>query len=889
MTITSANRKAGPYLGNGVTTAFPFEFKVFKKEDVAVTFTDVNGTDDVLTLDSDYSVTLNSDQDNDPGGTITYPRVGSSLPNLQTGEKLTLSGGLAYTQPTDLPNLSPYFPEVVEDALDRAEIQIQQIKEIADRAIKISVSDTPLTPLPSAPARANTVIGFDALGNVTTLPIPSSIGAGDRIPQTFVAGVDFNPGVTTQLVLARAPGAPGNLELFFDPLFQGFDQWSVDGTLLTFASPIPIGVTKIFAYIGTTLSLQVPPARSVGEAQLLWAGILNRVVGTLGELKALDVSQYTNAYTIGRNAPDDGVDGAWRFDAASSATPNDATIVQPNSGIGRWFRIFPGDTLKACWFGAGMGAADDTAAITAALAATPTGGTLDFEGRTYNLIPSTNVAYKDKFNVTRKTAVQMTGRSKLALLFREGSKIVVNGTDAERVAFFLKSCSGITIAAPNFPNVSGNTSIAGSGYLDSENYFPFAFEGNDGIYIHRPNFEACRSALMADAFNGLQNKNIVIEKMHTYQVCNYSIITRNADNVQVLDGRFEQTGRSWNTSNEDVAFSDTSTNCKAVNCDAIAPIGRVSRFTSVNNAGPTIFENNRLNGGGIWVEINQGSKVQVIGGYSNNQVERVSSHILFTSDLFYGNDNCSVVGAHFYGGGAVISDYYVSGWGGADIPGLVFKDCVAVDAYGPQMATTRVGVVFEGNRFDLNDSGILVRPGGKGTVFANNSIKNGYVRVDGDNFKATGNDMTGKVGSPIAFAWDVQGCLGFVERDNTYTPSSYTQFYNHAPGARFGARYLEVGINSNPQFSLAAFVTGVLGDFFKNDAPVDGSPEGWVCTAAGSPGVWRERGQNGFRSSLGAPSVNAIYVGEELLDTTNNKWYKAKNTGTGATDWVALN
>ena len=79
MTISSTTRKAGPYRGNGVTTAFPFGFKVFKKEDVLVTFTDANGTDYELVLDSDYSVTLNADQNNNPGGMIMLHGLPNSI------------------------------------------------------------------------------------------------------------------------------------------------------------------------------------------------------------------------------------------------------------------------------------------------------------------------------------------------------------------------------------------------------------------------------------------------------------------------------------------------------------------------------------------------------------------------------------------------------------------------------------------------------------------------------------------------------------------------------------------------------------------------------------------------------------------------------------------
>lgn len=862
------------YTGNGITTTFAYGFYLLSAEDIVVA---VNG----VVQTSGFSVNGIGSQS---GGAVVFDAAPADDTTIQIYRQVAVERDTDYQRNGDLRS------DDLNRDFDRLWMALQDNRRDKLSSIRYPIAENLDGELPISGSRALMLLGFDSLGNHTMVPFPMSIGAGDMRVDTFTAGVDFTPDVTTQLTLSRAPGNPANLEIFFDPLYQGPDQWSLTGTQVTFSAPIPGGVQKVFARIGTTLSLNVPAQGSVGEDEIAWSGLLSRVVNSLAALKALDTLRYTNAHMTGLLTSGDGADGEWRFDPASIATPNDITIVQPNTGTGRWLRIFDGVTIKACWAGAGMGAADDTSAITAAIAATPTGGTLDFEGRQYNLIPSTNVAYKDKFNVTRKTAVQITSRSKLALLFREGSKVVVNGTDAERVAFFLKSCSNITIAAPNFPNVSGNTSIAGSDYIVSENYFPFAFEGNDGVFIYRPNFEACRSALMADAFNGLQNKNIVVDGLRTYQVCNYSIITRNADNIQVRNARMEQTGRTWNTSNEDVAFSDNSTNCKAVNCDALQPHGRVSRFTSVNNVGPTVFENCRLTGEGIWIEINQGSNIEVVGGFSKRGTgERISEHILFTSDVFTGNANVTVTGAQFFGGGSIVTDYYPVGWGGADIEGFVMTGCTAQDTYGVQMSLDRVGVVFKGNRFNLNDGGILIRPGGVGTVFEGNSVKNGYVRVDGDNFKATGNDMTGKVGSPISFAWDVQGCVGFVERDNTYTASSYTQFYNHAPGARFGARYLEVGINSNPQFSLAAFITGVLGDFFKNDAPVDGSPEGWVCTASGSPGTWRERGQNGFRSTLGAPSVNAIYVGEELLDSTNSKWYKAKNTGTGATDWVALN
>ena len=72
MTISSTNRKAGPYIGNGTTTVFPFYFKVFTAADVEVVrLTVATNVEVVLALTTNYTVTLNTDQNANPGGSIT--------------------------------------------------------------------------------------------------------------------------------------------------------------------------------------------------------------------------------------------------------------------------------------------------------------------------------------------------------------------------------------------------------------------------------------------------------------------------------------------------------------------------------------------------------------------------------------------------------------------------------------------------------------------------------------------------------------------------------------------------------------------------------------------------------------------------------------------------
>ena len=169
MTISSTTRIAGPFTGNGVTTVFPFTFKVFANIDLRVAkLNTASNIETILVLNTDYTVTLNGDQDSNPGGTIT-----ASV--LAVGFSLTITSDVANLQPTDLTNQGGFYPEVITDALDRATIQIQQLADQTDRAIKIPLSDGVLdmtTPVVSA--RQGKYLAFDSLG----LPI-ASVGTGN--------------------------------------------------------------------------------------------------------------------------------------------------------------------------------------------------------------------------------------------------------------------------------------------------------------------------------------------------------------------------------------------------------------------------------------------------------------------------------------------------------------------------------------------------------------------------------------------------------------------------------------------------------------------------------------------------------------------------------------
>lgn len=237
MTISSTVRIAGPFTGNGVTTTFPFTYKVFSTADVQVIrLTISTGIETTLTLVTDYNITLNGDQDSNPGGNIVLVAALSAL------YKLTATSDIANLQPTDLTNQGGFYPEVITDALDRATIQIQQISDINDRTLKIPISDGALNmELPTAASRANSFLAFGATG------LPTVVTAGSSGAPTTMTRQNFSgTGSQVAFTLASDPGALGNsAEVFIGGVYQNRTTYTISGLTLTFSAAPVAGTDNI--------------------------------------------------------------------------------------------------------------------------------------------------------------------------------------------------------------------------------------------------------------------------------------------------------------------------------------------------------------------------------------------------------------------------------------------------------------------------------------------------------------------------------------------------------------------------------------------------------------------------------------------------------------------
>ncbi|HGT5939625.1 TPA: hypothetical protein ACM39W_004251 [Escherichia coli] len=105
------------YTGNGVTTSFPYTFRIFHKSDLVVQVVDLNENITDLVLDTDYTVTGAGGY---TGGNVILTTA------LENGFRISIARELPVTQETDLRNQGKFFAEVHEDAFDKLTMLIQQ-------------------------------------------------------------------------------------------------------------------------------------------------------------------------------------------------------------------------------------------------------------------------------------------------------------------------------------------------------------------------------------------------------------------------------------------------------------------------------------------------------------------------------------------------------------------------------------------------------------------------------------------------------------------------------------------------------------------------------------------------------------------------------------------
>lgn len=129
MTVPTTNSRMD-YVGDGVTTVFPYTFKIPNDGSIEVRVLS-GGVESIKVLTTDYSV---SGAGSVNGGDVAFGVAPAA------GDKVVLRRSVGMVQETDLKNQGAFYPEIHEDALDKITMLLQQQQEQLDRAVTVPVT-----------------------------------------------------------------------------------------------------------------------------------------------------------------------------------------------------------------------------------------------------------------------------------------------------------------------------------------------------------------------------------------------------------------------------------------------------------------------------------------------------------------------------------------------------------------------------------------------------------------------------------------------------------------------------------------------------------------------------------------------------------------------------
>lgn len=152
MAVNNTNAFSGPFAANGNTKTFPFTFAARSAAEVMVLLRRAVGSD-IVVYGELYTVTLNV---NGNGGSVTFATPPS-------GGAILLVSHPDFTQQILFELESSFLPTTHNLALDQAAIRDIWLRAEIARSLKVPVGEI-VNDLPTAPQRANKLLGFDEFG-----------------------------------------------------------------------------------------------------------------------------------------------------------------------------------------------------------------------------------------------------------------------------------------------------------------------------------------------------------------------------------------------------------------------------------------------------------------------------------------------------------------------------------------------------------------------------------------------------------------------------------------------------------------------------------------------------------------------------------------------------
>lgn len=402
MTVSSTTNKSGPYLGNGTTVDFDYEFRILDPSHVTVVMTE-DGVDTTVSP-SDYTV---SGVGASVGGTLTF------LTAPATGQSITIIRNAPFTQPTDLENQGAYYAETVEGALDLGVMRDQQLAEGLSRAVQIPVgADTgtlaslieDIVRLGDSADEIDTVAGIAA--NVTTV-------AGISANVTTVAGIAAD--VSAVAAIAADVSAVENIAasvVTVAGIAAAVADVSAISAEVEAAAAIAADVTTVadnIAAVNTAATNIAAIVAAPGHASS---------ASTSASTATAQASNASTSATAASNSASAAANSVASLPYTFSTTTTDA---DPGAGLFRLNNAAPGSATAAYIDNTDA----DGVAATGVLdtwddSTSPVRGVLTIRSKT-------NAAIRHTFNVTG-SVVDGTGYRKLTLAYLGGAGTLSNGS-----------------------------------------------------------------------------------------------------------------------------------------------------------------------------------------------------------------------------------------------------------------------------------------------------------------------------------------------------------------------------------------------------------------------------------------------------------------------------
>ena len=160
MTLSTTTVK-NSYSGNGSTSAFNYTFGINSTTELKVIIRSSTGTETTKTITTHYTIA----DAGAAGGTVTF--TSGNIPS--SDDTVVLIRDTDLTQETDYVANDPFPAETHESALDKLQMQVQEVQEELDRSIKLSRTNTMTSTefTVGSTDRQNKILAFDGSGEIS--------------------------------------------------------------------------------------------------------------------------------------------------------------------------------------------------------------------------------------------------------------------------------------------------------------------------------------------------------------------------------------------------------------------------------------------------------------------------------------------------------------------------------------------------------------------------------------------------------------------------------------------------------------------------------------------------------------------------------------------------